>query len=276
MKQNKIKNIANKIVAISFIILSITSCSSGDAEPELVFSSLTTSKTYTYIENSPILTFVGTGYDNVNVTSTNTLVTIVKKTETTYEIKASAETLATIKVELSNNSKKEFKTVQLYFFEHGVINSNTVEGIKINTDNVAKTLLLLGEPEYKTDSSDGLKEYWRYYSKGLALTIVKSSKIATQIEMFSSNYYYINSDNVKIYYTNYPYEIGNGWKINNTSTTMDMVVNKLGTPAIKRSSTSGSSINVYYQYTTQQIVFRFISDIEDNYTGKKIINYTIY
>jgi hypothetical protein len=49
-----------------------------------------------------------------------------------YEIKSSIATSANIKVELSNNSFKEFKNITLNFYEHGVKDYTTVEGIKVN------------------------------------------------------------------------------------------------------------------------------------------------
>ena len=93
--------------------------------------------------------------------------------------------------------------------------------------------------------------------------------------MYSNYYFNTNSSNVQTNYTNYPYEIGNSWKINNSSATMEMIVSKLGLPTIKGTSTT-SLTNRYYQYSNERIVFRFFSDSEDNYTGKKIIYFAVY
>lgn len=150
------------------------------------------------------------------------------------------------------------QTVTLNFYEHGVKDFNTAEGIKVNVDSSTKLLSLLGTPESKLDTSTGTSEYWVYNTKGLVFTIIKGSSIVDQIELFST----------------YPYEIGNNWKIN-SATTMDMVVTLLGLPSAKSSSTT-SLTNRSYQYTTQRIVFFFQSDSEDNYNSKKITYFILY
>ena len=251
------------------------SCSSDNKDPTIFFTSLKANKEFVFTEDSIVLSIDGTGYTTISVTSTNPAITITKATSTSYEIKSSVATSAYIYVELTNNTNKEFKYITLNFYEHGVKDNTTVEGIKVNYDGSAKVLALLGEPDGKLDSSTGTLEYWNYGSKGLKLTITKSSSVVDQIDMYSSNYYYSNSSNVQTNYTNNPYEIGNSWKINNSSTTMDMIVSKLGLPTIKSTSTT-SLTNRFYQYSTEKIVFRFYSDSEDNYTGKKIIYFAVY
>jgi hypothetical protein len=258
---------------ISMLSISCSSDSGGD--PDVVFTSLTASKTFLYTEETVYLSFDGTGYENVIVSSTNPSVTITKATSTLYEIKSTLAGAANVYIELSNNSNKEFKNITLNFHEHGVKDYTTVEGIKVNYDGSAKVLSLLGEPDYKSDSTSETSEYWHYGSKGLKFTITKSSSVVNQIDMFSSYYYYTNGANQQITYTNYPYEIGNSWKVNNNNTTMDMIINQLGAPTLKSTSTT-SLTNRLYQYSTQKLVFRFYSDSEDNYTGKRINYFSVY
>lgn len=275
MRKSLIKKVTTTLLTLFIATLLSTSCSSDDEkDPAVVFTSLDTSKTVTFIEETITLNLKGSGYKNINLTTSNTKIKITKVASLIYEISSTEATSAKIYVELSNNTYKETKNIDLIFAEHGVKNLNTVEGITVNTDNSSKVLKLLGEPDTKTNSPDGLSEYWRYASKGLGIIVVKSSTVIDQIDMLSSYYYYTNSANTQINYTNYPYEIGSGWKINST-TTMDLVVAQLGNPTLKSTSTT-STTNRAYQYATPKIVFRFYSDSEDNYTGKKIILVSVY
>ena len=276
MKKSFLKSITNSTIALCLLVAFTTSCSSDDNEdPDIIFTNLTANKTYEYVDKPISLNIEGSGYDYISVTSTNPLVTITKTASSTYEIAATKTMTANVKVELSNNSKTGTKNISLRFCEHGVITNNTVDGIKVDVDKTVTVLALLGEPNDKINSSDNLSEIWRYPSKGLALQIIKQTLIVNEIYLYSSYYFINNSDNTKTYYTNYPYEIGNAWLINDNATTMDMVRNTLGTPT-KGSATSDTTLNVYYQYPTQNIVFNFFSDTEDNYTGKKIIKFTVY
>jgi uncharacterized protein (DUF736 family) len=274
MKKSFLKTVTTSLLTLFIATLLSTSCSSDDEkDPAVVFTSLSANKTDVFIEEIIILNLEGSGFSDVTVASNNTSVKINKVTSTIYEISSTVATATNIYVSLSNNTYKEHKSITLNFCEHGVKDFNTVEGIKVNVDKSSKVLNLLGEPATKTNSPDGLSEYWRYTSKGLGIVVVKSSTTVEQIDILSSNYYYTNSANTQVPYTNYPYEIGNGWKINST-TTMDMVVVKLGNPTLK--STTSATTNRAYQYSTQRIVFRFYSDSEDNYIGKKIILASVY
>lgn len=273
MRKSFLKNGTRAILTLCLIML-LAACSSDEKDPAIVFTSLEASKTLTFIEEPITLNLAGSGYKDVTLTTSNTKIKITKLASLVYEISSTEATSAKIYAELSNNTYKETKNIDLAFAEHGVKNLNTVEGIVVNTDKSPKVITLLGEPDSKTTSTDGLTEYWRYYSKGLGIIVVKTSTIVDQIDMLSSNYYYTNSSNIQVNYTNYPYQIGSGWKINST-TTMDLVVAQLGNPTLKSTST-GSTTNRAYLYSTQKIVFRFYSDSEDNYTGKKIILVTVF
>lgn len=273
MRKSFLKNGTSTILTLCLVML-LASCSSDEKDPAVVFTSLDATKTLTFIEEPIILNLTGSGYKDINLTTSNTKIKITKVASLIYEISSTEATSAKIYAELSNNTYKETKNIDLAFVEHGVKNLNTVEGIKVNVDLSTKVLSLLGEPDTKSTSTDGLSEYWRYASKGLGLTVIKSSTIIDQIDMLSSYYYYTNSANTQISYTNYPYVIGSNWKINST-TTMDLVVAQLGTPSLKSTSTT-STTNRAYLYSTQKIVFRFYSDSENDYTGKKIIYFSVY
>lgn len=275
MKTKLFNRITNSILALSLLLLTITSCSSDNPEPDIVFTNLTVSKTRGYIEDFIILDIEGTGYTNVSVSTIDPSTTVTKKSTTSYEISASKTTYANIKVDLTNGSKKESKNQTLNFYEHGVLNFDTVEGLKVDGSTTSFATTLLGEPDYKTEIGSGY-ESWKYLSKGISLSVNTTTSLIYNIDIYGSNYYYTNTDNIKTYYTTYPYEIGNGWKINNSATTMDMVVAKLGTPTLITSSISGSSLNVSYKYTlSKNLTFHFYSDSESNYTGKKIISFSI-
>lgn len=273
MKKTFLKKVSTTLLTLFIAALISTSCSS-DEDPQVVFTSLTANKTDAFIEEVIVLNLEGTGFTDATLASADKTIKISKVSTTIYEISATTAIATNIYVTLSNNTYKVNKSIALNFYEHGVKNYKTVEGITVDIDKSAKIITLLGEPDTKTTTSDGLSEHWRYASKGINFLITKSNSIVNQADLFSSFYYYTNSANAQISYTNYPYEIGNTWKINST-TTMDMIIAKLGTPTAKSTSTS-SVTNRAYQYTNPRIVFRFYSDSEDNYTGKKIIFVSIY
>lgn len=275
MKKLFLQKIATALSTLFIAALIFTSCSSDDdKDPQVVFTGLSANKKDAFIGDIIVLTLEGTGYTDATLASADKTIQISKVSSTIYEVTATAETTTNIYVTLSNKTHKADKNITLNFYEHGVKNYRTVEGITVDIDKSAKVLTLLGEPETKTNSTDGSSEYWTYPSKGLSFVITKSTSMVNQADMFSSYYYYTNSSNTLISYPNYPHEIGNAWKINST-TTMDVIVAKLGTPAAKNTSTT-SVTNRSYLYTNPKIVFRFYSDSEDNYTGKKIIFVSIY
>lgn len=133
----------------------------------------------------------------------------------------------------------------------------------------------MGEPNQKITAISGLDEYWLYPSKGLSITITKSTSVLASISAYSSNYYITQDNGTKEFYTNYPYEIGNGWKINNNYTTMDEVIDKLGVPSIK-SSGSDPSIIKFYGFANKRMFIGFSGDTEDDYYGKLIQFFYIY
>ncbi|MGA9637697.1 hypothetical protein [Flavobacterium sp.] len=259
-----------------FVLLSVSCSSDEKKDPQVEFNDLTTSTTDQFIEDVVTINLEGTGYTEANLYSSNTKIKITKIATSVFEISSTVATTATITAELKNNSSNKTKSVTLNFVEHGVKDFNTVEGIKVDVDKSNKVVSLIGEPDYKINSTDGLTEYWIYLSKGLDVHIFKSTTVVTQIAMKSSNYFYTNSENITAFYTNYPYEIGNGWKINNAATTMDAIVDKFNSSITKSGLNTPPVSNIGYQYEKERLIFRFYSDSEDNYKDKKIIFFTIY
>ena len=270
------------LATLSLVLLFALSCTKTEVEvpaievPAVVFTNMTTSKTDVFIEETVTITVEGSGYTDVILTANNPKVKITKVASTVFEISATEAATVKVYAELKNNTKNQTKSTTINFVEHGVKNFNTVEGIKVNTDTSDKVLKLLGEPDYKDNSTDGSRETWSYLSKGLQFLVVKTNLIVDVIYVKGHNYYLIDTSNdSKKYFTNYSGELGNGWKINNTDSTMDLVVTKLGTPSIKKTSTT-SLTNRTYEYTNQKIFFNFYSDSEDDYNNKKIIHFTLY
>lgn len=278
MKKSLLKNGVLVLVTVCLSALLSVSCSSSDEDepakdPDVVITKFDVNKTEAFVDQKIQIELDGNGYTDLVVTSSNSAVVITKIAATVFEISSTKAASSYIYVAMSNKTKSTSKGITVNFSEHGVLNFNTVEGIKVDVDKSAKVLALLGEPDKKSDSSDGLSDIWVYGSKGFSVFISKKTTIVNQIDMMSSNYYYFNNDNVKVNYTTYPYEIGNSWKIN--STTMDLVITQFGLPTSKSTSTTSATLRTY-QYASQRLVFRFYSDSEDNYTGKKIIYFSVY
>lgn len=184
---------------------------------------------------------------------------------------------ANVFVTLSNKTNTESKNILLNFYEHGIKNFNIVEGIKVNLDSSSKVLNLLGEPEYKSTSTTGTIEYWSYHSKGVLFAILKSTNLVTNINAYSSNFYTTLENGTKVYYKNYPFEIGNDWYINNTNTIMDAVITKLGQPTNKYNSTTDpTSTFRTYRFAAQNMYIGFYGSTEDDYIGKTIKSIILY
>lgn len=275
MRKSFLKNGTRTILTLCLVML-LASCSSDDKDPEVVFTSLEASKKDAFIEETITLNLEGTGFTDVSLASSNTSVKISKVSSTIHEISSSVATTTNIHVALSNNTNKANKSITLNFHEHGVKNFNTAEGIRPNIDKSSKVLSLLGEPTQKSTSSSGLIEYWTYPSKGISIAITKSSTVVNNINIYSSNYFINLENGSKLNYTNYPYEIGNGWKINNVNTTMDMVITKLGAASEKFSSTDPASTLRTYRFASQNMYLSFYGTTEDDYAGKTIKAFVIY
>lgn len=277
MKKLFLQKIATALSTLFIAALIFTSCSSDDdKDPQVVFTGLSANKKDAFIGDIIVLTLEGTGYTDATLASADKTIQISKVSSTIYEVTATAETTTNIYVTLSNKTHKADKNITLNFYEHGVKNFNTAEGIRPNIDKSSKVLSLLGEPNQKSTSTNGLVEFWTYSSKGLSIAITKSSTVVNNINIYSSNYFIIQENGSKLYYTNYPHEIGNGWKINNVNTTMDMVIAKLGAASEKFSSADPASTLRTYRFANQNMYLGFFGATEDDYVGKIIKSLTLY
>jgi hypothetical protein len=278
MKKSLIKKFTCSIVTLSIALFFLASCSPDDEkDPAVVFTSLEANKTDVFIEEKIILNLVGTGFTDAELGCSNPSVKITKVTSTIYEISSDLAATANVFVTLRNNTYKESKNVALNFYEHGIKNFNTVEGIKVNVDLSSKVLKLLGEPENKSTSTTGTIEYWSYPSKGVLFAILKSTNLVNNINAYSSNFSTTLENGTKVYYKNYPFDIGNGWYINNTNTIMDAVITKLGQPTNKYSSTTDpTSTFRTYRFVTQNMYLGFYGSTEDDYFGKTIRSIILY
>lgn len=274
MRKSFLKNVSSILTLC--LVMFLASCSSDEKDPAVVFTNLEASKTDAFIEETIILNLDGTGFTDVNLASSNTSVKITKVSSTIYEITSSVATTTNIHVALSNNTNKANKSVSLNFYEHGIKNFNTAEGIRANIDKSSKVLSLLGEPNQKSTSTSGLIEFWAYPSKGLSIAITKSSTVVNNISIYSSNFYITQENGTKLNYTNYPYEIGNSWKINNPNTTMDAVITKLGAASEKINSSDPASTLRTYRFASQNMYLSFFGTTEDDYVGKTIKALILY
>ena len=243
----------------------------------MVFTSLTANKKDVFIEEPIVISLEGTGYTETNLTTTNSKVTITKITNTVYEISSTEATVCKLYAELKNGSKTQFKYVDLYFYQHGILNFKTVEGITVNSDTSDKISKLLGEPDVKSNSTSGLSEYWRYFDKGLSFTVLKSNQLVDAINVYSSNFSYTSESNITKYYVSYSYEIGNGLKIN--TSTMDAAIAILGTPVEKTSNPTDptSTFRQYkFTYQNQNMYLGFYGATVEDYTNKSIKSLLLY
>ena len=263
------------LIILSFVLFFSISCTKTEVvaeDPAVVFTNMTASKTELFIDDVVTITVEGSGFTDANLTTSNSKIKITKLASTVFEISSKEALTAIIYAELKNKSKSQVKSTTINFSEHGVKNFNTVEGIKVNTDKTDKVLKLLGEPDFKSESTDGTFEFWRYTSKGFDFAIKKSSKNVESATLLSSNTI-ITIDNVNIRYTNYPYEIGNGWKINDSNTTMDLIVNKFGIPTRKTNSVGTLFL---YEYLSIKSLFYFNSASLDDFDKKVITRFVVY
>ena len=278
MRNLSIKNVTFPSLMLCLAILSFTcSCSSSDdKDAPIVFTSINANKTDVFTEEAIVLNLEGSEFRDVNVTSSNSSVIIKKISSTVYEVASTVAGSVNVFVELSNDSDKKHKSVTLNFCAHGIKDFNTVEGIKPNIDKASKVLSLLGEPFQKTTSTSGTIEFWNYPSKGLSIAITKSSTVVNSINILSSNYYIPLVNGTNTYYTNYPYDLGNGWKINNVNTTIDMVITKFGAASEKINSPDPSSPLRTYGFAYQNMYVSFYGASIDDYIGKTIKSILVY
>ena len=165
------------LIALFMIMTVSESCSKDDDDVSVEFTSLTASKIHSFVDEPILLTIEGSGFSEVSVVSGEvdpSKVVIVKIDTKHYKISA-LETLRPTIVHVSLDG--ELKSIDLNFYEHGVKDFKTIEGIQIGVDkkNIIKSLL--GEPEGVADTISGDFEYWYYFSKGFYLLIRKLTDV---------------------------------------------------------------------------------------------------
>ena len=268
----------NKLTCLSILFLLLllsVSCKQADV-PELEalsIESVELSKDFAYTDSDIIITVNAVGVDSITTrTFLSDNLTIEKGSDTSFKVTSDEDVYAPVILQAYKADEVVTKTIYVTFYKHGVVDRNTVEGIKVNVDKKKKVIMLLGEPEFETVSTDQAFEYMNYISKGISLSIKKSSQVVEAITLRDSNYYHTDDNLIRHYYIDYPYELPYGWKIRQT--TMNSVIEELGEPDAK-SSKEGSTLRSY-RFNKIQSWIRFFSDDEDDYFGKTIISMIIY
>ena len=268
----------NYLFACFLSILILSSCSEdlqetiSDVDP-VVFSGIEVSQNFAFIEDVVSLNINASGYGEIEVTSNSSeIVSVTSVGDGIYEISATEAVNVNIYVKLKDKNGDAtgvFKTTNVTFYEHGVV-GKVVEGISLDTDKKSKILTLMGEPDDIFVSSDSGLEYLYYLNLGVAFQL--SNNIVGSATLYSSNYFRTLEGGVKTYFTDYPYNLPHGWKINQT--TMNSVIGELGDPNAK-SSTDGSTLRSY-RFDDLRSWVRFFSDTEDGYFGKVIKSWSMY
>lgn len=264
----------NYLWAVFILAVFFTSCSKDDEGTPVIFTSLTATKAHSFIEDNITINIAGEEFMDVIVTSNNSSVTITELTNISYSIEASEAAVAVISVQLINESNTAIKDLVLSFNEHGVTDFSVVEGIEIGFDKSDKIMALFGDPEGKEDSSSGEREYWYYFSKGFSFLVNKSNTIAEESRLYGSDWKRtINS--VELNGSHYSNEISDSMIIANGQVVMDTIINKLGQPDEKHTSTMAGSPLKWYIFNEGAKIF-FLSDSIDDYTGKTVLYVDIF
>ena len=143
-----------------FAVFIFTSCSEDEAMlPPVELDNVELSSMTTYIEEPISITVKGSGYSSIDVKSvipSNALI-IEEVSKNIVEITATRAVKGRIYISLvnENGDLSETETFDVEFYEHGILDFKTIEGIEIDVDKKAKALALLGAPEGVLESSDG-------------------------------------------------------------------------------------------------------------------------
>jgi len=262
---------------VFLFLLFFNSCSQDEEEIAAIsFLELETSKTSVFSDESITVTINGLNYSDFNVDSNilSEKLTVEKIAKNVVEISATEAVSGRVYVTLVNEKGdlSNVRNISVEFFEHGVVDGKTVEGIRIDKDKREKVISLLGEPDDIFVSSDSGYEYLYYLNLGVAFQL--SNNIVGSATLYSSNYFR-TIDGVKTYYVNYPYELPYGWKIRQT--TMDTVIETLGVPDEKSSSLdTNERVLRSYRFDSLRFWIRFYSEDENDYSGETIRSMSIY
>lgn len=272
----------------TFLFTSCTEEAIEEPEEEITSGELTTfsiDKNNLFIsENANLLIYNTDDYPNVQVSSTNSNVTITKVDELNYTISSSEAGSELITITVFDEKGNQLSALRrLYFYEHGTKDYKTVEGIVIDTDKTPKLISLHGEPEakssYTTTGDNPITfEYWYYFSKGFYVGIHQQTETVVFTKLYIGINWTRTIDNIRYTGSLYPHEIDGFNKQNSPEgIVVDDIIKKHGEPDSKNASSSLSSTLKWYQYNDinsaiagpQYALFHFYSsDIND--TNKKI------
>ncbi|KAB1067801.1 hypothetical protein F6U93_09360 [Tamlana haliotis] len=272
-------------------------CSSDDASSDVdsmtpvVFESLSVSENLSFTDEPITLTLNASSFSTVDFVFSDPNMTSRKIDKTTYEISASKGLEGSVSVELSNGGSSETQSVDLEFVEHGVVNSNIVEGIKIDVDTTERLLEVLGEPHGKLFHTSRNEETWGYYS-GVLFTVNTLTNIITSAEINTYSRI-LQSYKGDVIIQTYPYLINNSLDFSGSERgKMDEIVDKFGLPSftftgtlpsplvsLKRelraptSSAQGVYQYAYFHDNNQEhsIYVLFYSDAIDNYKDEYLL-----
>jgi len=262
-----------KLSYLHLAILVVVLLSSCKDDP-LDLSEITVSARNIFVNDTITLSFESEGHSNIQVTSDNESMQIIKNSESEYAVTSSTEASGTITVSAENKDQSKSVTTVTYFYDHGVKNFEIVEGIKKDVDKKSKVIELLGDPDAIRTSENDRKEYLYYFSEGLKLNIEKSTKIVRAFYLYSDNWSTTIND-VKYYFSTYPYDLGYSWKLLDSNSTIDDVVSIQGIPDVKETNPTNPHSH-RYKFTKISTWFYFHSDSLDNYINKKITRVDMY
>lgn len=259
------------------------------------FESLSVSENISFTDESITLNINGSNFTSIEFVFADTNMTFNKIDDTTYEINANKASKGNVRVDLTNGDNIESKSINLEFLEHGVFNSNIVEGIKIDIDKTERLLEVLGEPDGKIEHSSGNTVAW-VYTSGVTFIEVKATKIITSATI--GTYSRIITTNVgEILSKPYPYLVNNIFNFSNSERDkMDDIIDELRLPTFIYTGTLPNPLSSFkrelraptstarglYQYVyfydnnkDHSIVITFFSNNIDDYTGENISTFSV-
>ncbi len=275
---SKINNIFSLVVLVLFFV----SCSENndgiksEEHVPLDFTGLSVSEGVTFIDDPVVVLEVeGSGFSVLEVVSDQPDDVVINEvSETYYEVSSTKEVDAEISVKMQGEDgigDPFTRTVIIEFYEHGVKVEegdevegtsafNSIEGVTVSKDETVKVLDLLGEPE-EVGYLDANTDFWTYLSKGIELKVNRSTGFVISATAYSEKDTLV-VDGEKKPYTNYPYDLPNEWKIQETL--MDEVVAEWGEPAKGVKVVDTATNMVTYEFKDQNTFVRFQGDVEED------------
>ena len=287
-----------RLLTYTCIAILFFSCSSesNDETPPVAFESFSVSKNISFTDTPIILNINGSNFESSELIFTNDNVESKKINETTYEITASEALIEQIRIRLINGGDIQSKSVMLEFIEHGVLNSNVVEGIKVDTHKTERLLEILGEPDGKIEYSSGTSSGW-VYTSGVTFIVTKATNtIATA----SINTYdrAIQAGDKSVLVKAYPYLINGTFDFSDFGRNkIDNIVDSLGLPTfiytgtlpvgtfsyknqIRPPSSTARGLYQYVYFNNSDIQngmsVVFFSNNIDDYMGENITDFLIF